>query len=230
MSARKSGAGAAGPAASPAGDARSSRTSGGGRANQRLRTRKELLAAAARLMREGEHAPTLEDVAKEALVSRATAYRYFPSIEALLVEAPLDAEVPAADALFADVTTLDPAERVDLAEAALHAMCYANQAQLRALLAESLKAEPGTRDDDRPLRQNRRLALIEAALAPTRGRFDDETYERLCAALSLVFGLESMIVFSDVHPLEPDAARAVKSWTARALVRAALDDASEARR
>ena len=57
--------------------------------NQRRRTRKDLLQAAARLMKQGRK-PNLEDIAAEALVSRATAYRYFPSVEALLVEASLD--------------------------------------------------------------------------------------------------------------------------------------------
>ena len=62
---------------------------GGGRANQRRRTRKDLLQAAARLIKEGRP-PTLEEVAEAALVSRATAYRYFPNIDALLAEATLD--------------------------------------------------------------------------------------------------------------------------------------------
>jgi hypothetical protein len=47
------------------------------RENQRRRTRKDLLQAAARLMKEGR-TPSLDEVAETALVSRATAYRYFP--------------------------------------------------------------------------------------------------------------------------------------------------------
>ena len=64
-----------------------------GRWKQKKRTRKELLAAAGRLLKAGER-PSLEEVADEALVSRATAYRYFPSIDALLIEAALDVAVP----------------------------------------------------------------------------------------------------------------------------------------
>ena len=67
-----------------------------GRPNQRSRTRKDLLRAAARLMKQGQN-PSLEEIAAEALVSRATAYRYFPSVEALLVEASFDLAVPEAD-------------------------------------------------------------------------------------------------------------------------------------
>ena len=63
------------------------------RANQKRRTRKDLLQAAARLLKEGRN-PSLEEIAEEALVSRATAYRYFPNVEALLIEAPLDLALP----------------------------------------------------------------------------------------------------------------------------------------
>ena len=195
------------------------------RENQRLRTRGDLLRAAARLMAAGAPAPSLEDVAAEALVSRATVYRYFPSVEALLVEAPLDAEVPRPDELFADVTTDDPAERVDLAEAALHAMVWANQRRLKRLLAHSLRAEGEPALGRDPVRQNRRLPLIEAALAPARGRLDPAAYDRLCAALALVFGIEAMVVLTDVHPQSSAAARRIKSWAVRALVRAALEEA-----
>lgn len=193
------------------------------RDNQRLRTRQELLRAAARLIKAGKQPLTLDDVAAEALISRATIYRYFTNIEALLVEAPLDEEVPQPAALFADDESGDAAERVDRAEAALHAMVYANQAQLRTLLANSLRAD---RDAAGPLRQNRRLPLIETALAPHRARLDDATYERLCASLALVFGVESMVVLTDVLPKSEKDARAIKSWVVRTLVDAALAEST----
>src|SRR5690606_5274731 len=65
----------------------------GGRANQLRRTRKDLLQAAARLTSQGRD-PSLEEIAEEAMVSRATAYRHFPDVTALLVEAALDIETP----------------------------------------------------------------------------------------------------------------------------------------
>ena len=56
-----------------------------GRPNQKSRTRKDLLQAAGRLLKQGRK-PTLDEVAAEALVSRATAYRYFPTPESLVLE------------------------------------------------------------------------------------------------------------------------------------------------
>ena len=214
------------------------------RANQRRRTRKDLLSAAARLLREGR-AFDMGDVAAEAMVSRATAYRYFTSIDALLVEAPLDDAAPDPHELFAvsaDDDSIDPAARVDRAEAALHEMTYRNEAALRAMLAASLTrapvAGPAARDrrpglgvtaDGIPLRQNRRTPLIEAALAPARGRFTTPAYRTLCAALALILGTESLIVFKDVLGLDARAARRVKSWAIHALVHTALEDSSSQR-
>ena len=70
------------------------------------------------------------------------------------------------------------------------------------------------------------LALIEAALATARHRFREDDYERLGAALALIFGPESMIVFRDVLGVDPATARTLKSWAGRAPVRAALQDSA----
>jgi AcrR family transcriptional regulator len=206
------------------------RTAANGRPNQRHRTRKDLLAAAARLLKAGE-SPDMDAVAVEAMVSRATAYRYFPSIEALLVEAPLDGAVPSPDELFANDRSIDPVERVERAERALHDSVFRHERQLRLMLAASL--ERSVRDDtksDIPLRQNRRTSLIEAALAPARHRFTAAAYKRLCAALALVFGTESMIVFKDVLGLDERSARSVKRWAIEALVHTGLSESDPRRR
>src|SRR5215472_9715685 len=53
--------------------------------NQRNRTRAAISEAATALLREGSP-PTVAEAAERALVSRATAYRYFPTQESLLLE------------------------------------------------------------------------------------------------------------------------------------------------
>jgi AcrR family transcriptional regulator len=189
------------------------------RTNQELRTRKDILAAAGRLMKQGRM-PGMDEVAKEALVSRPTAYRYFRSIDALLGEAAVDAVLPDPAEALAHSTSRDPEERLLEAEAILHRSTYDNEAQLRVMLANSVNRDPG--DEDVPVRQNRRLPLIEAALAPARSQFTPGGYRKLCAALSLVLGTESMIVFRDVLKLDEATARDVKNWAIRTLVRGAL--------
>lgn len=197
------------------------------RANQRLRTRKDLLLAAARLLKSGRK-PSMEEVAEEALVSRATAYRYFPTLEQLLIEAPLDDKTPAPEALFRGDDSTDPVARVIKAETALDTMVQANEAQLRLMLAYSLNRQLEPSNGGRaPARQNRRTALIEEALSPIRENLDARSYKRLCSALAVLFGIESTVVFRDVLSVGPREGRAVKQWAIAALVHAALKESGE---
>ena len=198
---------------------------GAGRRNQRSRTRKDLLEAAARLVKQGR-TPSLEEIAEEALVSRATAYRYFPNVEALLVEASLDIATPRADELFHDADTADPVARVQMVDTVLHDVILANEAPLRMMLVHALQY--GMRDvpeGETPLRQNRRLPLIEAALQPARDWLGAGAFETLSRALALIVGTEGMIVIKDVLQLADADARNVKHWAIRALVEAALAEA-----
>jgi AcrR family transcriptional regulator len=191
-----------------------------GRPNQRRRTRKDLLEAAARLMRAGGN-PTLDEVAGEALVSRATAYRYFPGVEALLLEASLDVAFPDGAALFADGPA-DVAARVEAAEAAVSEMVRANEPALRTMLANTLQVRGRTDGEEIPARQNRRSQLIESALGP--GDLEAAVRDRLAKALAFFIGTEAMLVAKDVLQLGEAEAASVKSWAMRALVEAALRD------
>ena len=189
-----------------------------GRPNQKSRTRKDLLRAAARLMKEGRN-PGLEEIAEAAMVSRATAYRYFSGVEALLVEAALDVAMPD-ETFFAGDNSADAAARMLRADAAVSAMVLANEPALRAMLVHSLQRRMD--EDGLPVRQNRRTPLIEQALAPLRDRLAPAGFTRLAQALALVIGTESMIVFRDVLAIGDDEAAAVRAWMIRILVAAAL--------
>lgn len=191
-----------------------------GRPNQRRRTRKDLLQAATRLMRQGRK-PSLEDIAAEAMVSRATAYRYFPKLEHLLLEAALDVAIPEADALFERAPEDDALARVARVDDALHDMILANEPQLRTMLAHSLQRSSGDDEDALPARQNRRSPLIEAALAPARKQFKPAALKHLTHALALVIGTEALVVCKDVLQLDDAEARRMKRWAIRALIEAA---------
>ncbi|MCV7356407.1 TetR/AcrR family transcriptional regulator [Mycolicibacterium fluoranthenivorans] len=189
------------------------------RPNQTSRTRRDLLRAAARLMKAG-HKFTLEDVAADAMVSRATAYRYFSSVEALMVEAPLDGVTPSPADLFETVASTDPVERLLLVDTALHDMIADNEPALRLMLSQTVQRACDDHHDDQeiPVRQNRRTALIEAALEPARGEFTPAALSTLAKSLSLIIGTESMVVTKDVLRLDASDARQVRHWAIRALV------------
>jgi AcrR family transcriptional regulator len=171
--------------------------------------------------------PTLEEIAEEALVSRATAYRHFPSVEVLLVEASVDVAMPEAGELFRDEPSRDPVVRLQRAETALHDMILANEAALRTMLAHTIQR--GIQADEigqLPRRQNRRTPLIEAALEPARDQFKPGTLKMLTQALALIMGPEAVIVIKDVLQLDDADARKVKRWAIRALVEAAKKPAT----
>jgi len=191
-----------------------------GRPNQRRRTRQDLLRSASDLMRAGRR-PSLEEVAEAALVSRATAYRYFPSIEALLVEASLDVAFPDVAEVLAGAPPRDAVARLEIADAAIDQMIQENEAALRTMLAYTVQP-PGADDADMPRRQNRRSGLIAAALDPVRGDFKPQDLERLKASLAVLMGTESMVAFKDVLQLDAKTATDVRRWAIRALVAAAL--------
>jgi AcrR family transcriptional regulator len=187
------------------------------RENQRLRTRKDLLEAAARLMREGR-TPSFEEVAEAALVSRATAYRYFPGLDALLLEAALDVAMPTAEQIFQGEATGDPVARLERVDTALSRMMAANEAGLRVLLAQSVQRPANAAE---PARQNRRSPLVAEALAPAADTFDPEALDTLSKALVVLLGIEAVVVFKDVLRVNEAEARRVRRWAIRALVDAA---------
>jgi AcrR family transcriptional regulator len=173
-------------------------------------------------MKQGRR-PTLEEVAEEAFVSRATAYRYFPNADALLLEASFDVAIPGPDELFRDGPQGDdPAARLDRVDAALHDATVANEASLRMMLSQSvLRALDSGGDGATPVRQDRRTPLIEAALEPARGRFEPAALDRLAKAVALLVGPEAIVVAKDVLQLDDAETRQVKRWAIHALAEAA---------
>jgi len=188
----------------------------GARENQRLRTRKDLLEAAVRLTRDGA-SPSFEEIAEAALVSRATAYRYFPGLDALMLEAALHVETPTPEGLFGADRSTDALARVERLDAAMAAMIRANEAPLRALLARSVQQVAA----GAPTRQNRRSPLIAAALAAGDPPFRPADLDTLSKALAVLFGIEAVVVFKDVLQLDDAEAARVRRWMIRALVEAA---------
>jgi AcrR family transcriptional regulator len=187
---------------------------------QRARTRKAIVHAAARLLGRGER-PGLEQVAAEAQVSRATAYRYFPGLDALLSEAAADALVPEPADFFAHASA-DPRERLALADAVFDRACREREVPLRLMLMRSLERSVRPGGDAAPMRQDRLVPMLEEALAPLRDRYD----VRLIPALAMVIGAEGLVALKDVVGLDETQSRVVRRWAIEALLAAAISPAA----
>ena len=194
----------------------------------RARTRKLLLETAMQLMQAGR-VPSVTDVAEAAEVSRATAYRYFPTQAALVQAAVGEALGPILE------------WRSDLADAQarvadLLAFAYPrideNEATLRAALLQAMdqwsRRRAGTLGDEAPIVRGNRRELLTSALAPLRPQMAPAAFDRLRQAISLIFGTEAFVVLKDIWGLDGDNARDVALWSAHALVRAAVAETAGA--
>lgn len=190
-----------------------------GRDNQKRRTRKALVEAAGRLIAEGRR-PSVAEVADAAEISRRTAYRYFPSVEQLSVEAALEATRQNMElTIEAGPADAPAADRVARLVDALSRMTLQNEALLRQMIRFTIDRdaiEPGV-----PPRPSRRLEYVERALTPLQGTLDQAQLDRLTYALAVVIGIESTIVLRDICGLDSTEILHVQHWTARALVAAA---------
>jgi AcrR family transcriptional regulator len=174
-------------------------------------------------MRDGG-SPSFEAIAEEAMVSRATAYRYFPGLDALLVEAALDMAAPEPQMLRDEGAPVGLAERLEFVDDAFDALIRANEAPLRTMLVHALQRRLRG-EDELPVRQNRRMPMIEAAIGGSEIKLPHAVAERLARAAAMLIGTESMVVAKDVLAIGGDEARSVRRWALRALAAAARAEA-----
>ena len=193
-----------------------------GRSNQKLRTRKALLDSASQLVSQGVR-PTLADVAEKALVSRATAYRYFPNLDAMLLEVSLDRKVATPEQILEYADKKDVAERVAVVHDFLYNLVADNEQQFRLFLKASMEQWlQFNTDTETPLRGARRIPMLAMALKPYRKKLDKETYEKLLYALSAMVSVEPFIALTDVCQIEPERGREIMQWAVKLLVNANL--------
>jgi len=208
---------------------RQGKSSETGRVNQKRRTRAAIAEAAQAMLQEGV-TPTVAQAAEAALVSRTTAYRYFPTQESLLVELSVNLDVADIEELVAQ--PVDAEGAVDRAVDVLdrfnrHVRAEERQYRTALSLYQDQWLEAVNRGDDAPVvREGRRGRWLETSLAPIADTVPAADLERLIRALSLVTGPEAMVVLYDVCHLASDDALAVSEWAARTLLEATFGEAS----
>ena len=187
-----------------------------GRINQKKRTRMAIVGACRELIRSGATV-TMPDVARLALVSEATAYRYFPDLVSLVNEAFAGLWPSPAQALAPVADSGDPVERVAFACEFLLRGVLASQTAARAMIAATI-----TRPEQAAIRPGIRFGLIDEALAPLNGTLDPVRLTRLKQDLAAVVSAEAFFTLTDLARLTPDEAIASLVRTAAAVTAATL--------
>lgn len=205
------------------------------RANQKERTRAALVTAAAEMLREGE-SPSVAVAAERAKVSRATAYRYFPTQDALMVEVaavnPAIAPVEATLEMLATVKDASPEERLGRLLHSFIPIVQAEEVTMRTALRAYLDTwlESRRQGTAAPaVREGRRMRWLDQALAPVRQQLPPAQWRRLRGALSLVLGIEAVVVMKDVCRASDEESLATLEWAALALLQAGLAGAVKTR-
>lgn len=189
------------------------------RSAQKSRTRNALLVAARRLLSDNATL-TIPAVAKDAGISRATAYRYFSDPSVLASEAGLDVSTKSYEDIVRHCA--DTRERVLAVALFFFDQAVEHEAEFRGFLSRWLDS---WRLGGAPTRGGRRIEMFRAALEEERGVIGDEACEQLVRALSVSTGTEAMIALLDVVGADRETARVTIAHMATALISGALGDA-----
>ncbi len=187
-----------------------------------------LLDTAMDLVKAGQ-IPSVSEVAAAAKVSRATAYRYFPTRSALIAAV--------IDLTLGPVRTWE--SKLDDGRARLEELFDATfprfrdfEAQLRAALQLSqehwLLANAGELKEEQ-FRRGHRLAILDKAAHPLKKELGAAGYRRLLASLSIIYGVESYVVLKDIWGTNNRETYEVTRWMMNALVTASINEANASR-
>jgi AcrR family transcriptional regulator len=168
---------------------------------------------------------TVAAVAERAGVSRATAYRYFISNDAVTIWATrsMSAE-PGAPGIPA------PPEPETLGDRAARLVrdqgvwAFEHERELRAMLALSLASDAEERGLSRRGKMRRRQWIEEGLLNHLPDTVTAQHRTRLAAALTPLFGSDVIVWTQDAAGLDQEQSLDVMAWIARALVEATIRD------
>lgn len=188
----------------------------------RARTRQRLLSSAVALVGRGR-IPSVAEVALGAGVSRATAYRYFPS-RSKLVAAVVGASLEPVRRY--EPQAADGRQRVRELFHQTFPRFKEFEPQMRAALQLSLEHESLERVgllEEEAYRRGFRRDLLRRAAQPLRRQIGDRGFDRLVKALSIIYGIEPYVILKDIWGASDREVESIARWMLDALVDAAVN-------
>ena len=159
----------------------------------------------------------------------ATAYRYFPTKDALHLElAEIAPSLAPVEAQLQALSTDDVRQRLLKLLDTFAPIVLAEEEHYRtaARVYQDTWLRSHRDGEQAPIvREGRRMRWLEQVLEPLEDLPTDHK-RRLKAALALTLGIDPIIIMKDVCHLDDDDALAVLRWAATALLRAGLEEAA----
>mgnify|MGYP001400440898 CR=1 FL=1 len=171
----------------------------------------------------------MPEAAERALVSVATAYRYFRTAEELWEDAALFSStvIIDSDELEAAIEAAgdDVEARVEVVIRKLGWGFIDHELMTRQVMKASLDrwfAQQGSQGEPRPVRPGQRNKWNALALQPLRDKLEDHEVDSLIEALGFVLGVEAVLTLLDALQLSPEAAKERQLTTAMWILRGGL--------
>jgi AcrR family transcriptional regulator len=195
----------------------------------RARTYRLLLGEAMSMVK-GGRVPSVAEVAVRTGVSRATAYRYFPSRSKLISAVIGEGLAPVRNTRT--VARDGPLALRELFEKTFP-LFKENERHMRAALQLALEHESLERAgllEEEVFRRGHRRDILARAAQPMRATLGPAGYERLLKALSVIYGIEIYVVLKDIWGASDREVEALARWMLEAIVATALAQARPAPR
>ncbi len=175
-----------------------------GRTNQKLETRSKILVGAKYFINNGITF-TLEDVAKKSGVSRATIYRYYSNVEILAAEAGLDISTKKPETIIQKVKGKKIEDQILDIQKYYNKLSISNENAFRKYLSIVV-----TSDASELRRGARRKKTLE--LAFKNSTVNEKDRENLVNFLTILMGIEPLIVAKDVSGLTNKQSMELMEW------------------
>jgi AcrR family transcriptional regulator len=186
-----------------------------GRTKQKFKTRQSIIKTAQTLL-STKQTISLEEVAEIAGISRATIYRYFPSVEVLVGEAGLSLKSKTPDELVSDVADMTLTKALLYIQEYFNDHAITNETMLRKFLSVSLQIDSGI---DTSIRGARRLLAADGVISEKGTSLDKKERENLARIMAVLSGIEPLIANRDVNGITPAESKALLSWAIKKIIK-----------
>ncbi|MFC4096469.1 TetR/AcrR family transcriptional regulator [Euzebyella saccharophila] len=177
-----------------------------GRKAQKQQTRQKILKAANDLVK--NHSPlNMDEIAKEAGISRATIYRYYSNAEEIATELILYLNVPDSGKLMSDWEGQNLYDGLKGIQNAYLDFIFNNEIPSKKFLGAILSSA-----DPKLERGQNRITSVREFLASKDIQMNPVEKENLSVIATLLMGIEAVIVTKDVCGLDNQKSREVLNW------------------
>ncbi|WP_374444552.1 TetR/AcrR family transcriptional regulator [Providencia sp.] len=191
----------------------------------RKRTYVLLVTTALELFEKGAM-PSVSELALEAGVSRATAYRYFPTQSDLITATVNESLGP--------ILTWRPQsekteERIDELLTFAFPRMFEHEGALRAALQASLQQWAQGRSAPKEVKSKQfergnRKDILAMVTTPMKSEYPQEIVDKVIKAFSVIYGSEIFLVLKDIWKMDNQQVIELAQWMAKAIMNQAISD------